>query len=375
MKKVSKKEYDYITIVLLILITLLGIKYILHSSADLGAGCNTCNLYNDNLDTFVNGQCIFLGHYLNIKCDNNISLSEKNINHYEYSDLHKNDLLFVIDMQYDFYDPNGAFYVKEGENTIDPIIELINQWKGSIITSIDYHPPGHCSFFDTRFAQCSGPYPPHCIWRSEGAKLDKGIVNTLKNKKSSKIIYKGFMNTFDSYGATHYGLAGCGRIFNKCSNFSNHEVSSKMEIMTGGYLLGNQNDASKEKYPTINEMTSYQIDIQKGNNNNYLSVTDYLNNDLQDIQRIFVVGLAGDFCVLDTVKNLIEFYIGQHIEIYLVLNHTRFAWLPEEFIPNGDSRLSFNGGYFLTPPENIANIGRNHFCTIGDDCEINQPIK
>ena len=183
------------------------------------------------------------------------------------------------------------------------------------------------------------------------------------------------MNTFDSYGATHYGLPGCGRIFNNCSDFNNKDILSKMGIMTGGYLLGNPNDASKEKYPTNNEMTSYQIDIQKGNNNNYLSVTDYLKNKLQNIQRIFVVGLAGDFCVLDTVKNLIELYIGQHIEIYLVINHTRYAWLPEEYIPNGDPNLSFNGGYFLTPPENISNIGRNHLCTIGDICKSNQNIK
>ena len=369
----SKKvdENNYISMILLTIILFLGIKYIINNQF-------ICKLCSNQIEIMKNEECTFLDHYLNIPCEiDNINISESTKKHFQYSNLNTNDLLFIIDMQKDFYEPpgkegqGGAFYVKEGENTIQPIIELINQWKGSIISSIDYHPQGHCSFLDTEFNQCSGPYPPHCIWGTEGAKLSEGIVNALnesKNKKSSKIIYKGFMNTFDSYGATHYGLPGCGRIFNQCSKYKNNEIVNKMQIMTGGYLLGNEKDSSNVKYPTEKEMNIHQTNIQLQNKQNYQSVSDYLNNELNNIKRIFVVGLAGDFCVLDTVKNLIDMYIGENIEIYLVLNHTRFAWIPEEFIPEGNPRLSFNGGYFLTPPENIIGIGINHLCRIGDIC-------
>nr|VFK53213.1 MAG: nicotinamidase/pyrazinamidase [Candidatus Kentron sp. TC] len=82
--------------------------------------------------------------------------------------LGRGDALLIVDVQTDFC-PGGALPIEDG----DGVVPIINRWiefaleKGaSIYASRDWHPVQHMSF-----AGHGGPWPPHCIQDSDGARF------------------------------------------------------------------------------------------------------------------------------------------------------------------------------------------------------------
>ncbi len=78
------------------------------------------------------------------------------------------DALLVTDIQNDFL-PGGALPIKEGDEVIPVLneyIQIFKHAKAKIIASRDWHPENHISFK----AQ-GGPWPPHCVQDTEGAKF------------------------------------------------------------------------------------------------------------------------------------------------------------------------------------------------------------
>jgi len=81
--------------------------------------------------------------------------------------------LVVVDVQNDFC-PGGALPVPEGDTVVPMLNEYIKQFEAAgapIIFTRDWHPPDHLSFK----AQ-GGPWPPHCIQNTEGAKFHPALV-------------------------------------------------------------------------------------------------------------------------------------------------------------------------------------------------------
>lgn len=329
-----------------------------------------------------------------------------------------NDMLLVIDMQNDFCLPppgreaedkshpkEGNFYVAEGNQTIEGIASLISGFPGRVVASVDYHPPGHCSFLPAQLANCadqhmigekhcclksgqncSGPFPPHCVWETEGAKLHRDIKTALDDEGvRDRVVYihKGFHHDHDSFGAAQYHAcrepddigAGCnyqcGRIIGKSDTEEEGNIGcdSFNSSHTGAYLL---NDTEVGKgHGGHNELinATQMMDYQQGRGN-MRSFNDYLTKYLSKIGDIYVVGLAGDFCVLDTVRNLKQAFPDK--EVYFVLNHTRFAWLPS-YIPYSENNVKsypapeIEGGRFLTHPQYVYNMVKGvgaKFCTL-----------
>ncbi|AHF57354.1 isochorismatase family protein [Spiroplasma eriocheiris] len=96
--------------------------------------------------------------------------------------------LIVVDYQYDFVDPNGSLYVKDGEKLQKPLLALINEYKNNndlVIATKDWHPAHHCSF---------EIWPPHCIQNTKGSEL-----YNLAESSFDKIILKGTKLNADSY--------------------------------------------------------------------------------------------------------------------------------------------------------------------------------
>ena len=89
--------------------------------------------------------------------------------------------VIVVDYQYDFADPKGNLYVKDGEKLQKPIQEFISKVKGKsfIIASKDWHPANHSSFKDN-----GGQWPAHCVMGTKGAILyfDSSFVDVIINK-------------------------------------------------------------------------------------------------------------------------------------------------------------------------------------------------
>jgi len=113
-------------------------------------------------------------------------------------ELSKNDALIIVDVQRDFC-PGGALPVPAGDQVVPVLNDYIKMFKkanAGIFATRDWHPPNHMSF-----KAYGGPWPPHCIQNSEGAKFhpdlklpdDASIIS--KAMDPSKESYSGFDGT------------------------------------------------------------------------------------------------------------------------------------------------------------------------------------
>jgi nicotinamidase/pyrazinamidase len=82
--------------------------------------------------------------------------------------LRPGDALIIVDVQNDFC-PGGALPIERGGE----VVPVLNRWIAAavakhvpIYASRDWHPLGHISF-----NQQGGPWPPHCIQDTEGARF------------------------------------------------------------------------------------------------------------------------------------------------------------------------------------------------------------
>jgi len=85
----------------------------------------------------------------------------------------KSTALVVVDVQLDFC-PGGALPVPEGARVVPVLNEYIKQFaaaRAPIIFTRDWHPSNHSSFISQ-----GGPWPPHCIQNTEGAKFHPSLI-------------------------------------------------------------------------------------------------------------------------------------------------------------------------------------------------------
>lgn len=82
--------------------------------------------------------------------------------------------LIVVDMQNDFVLPTGALSVPRAESIVKPIARLMHEFHRAhqfVVMTKDWHPPNHKSF-----KRAGGPWPPHCIRDTDGAKFHEGLA-------------------------------------------------------------------------------------------------------------------------------------------------------------------------------------------------------
>ena len=164
--------------------------------------------------------------------------------------------LIIIDFQYDFCNPLGSLYVKGAEEAKKGIIKYMENHNKSI-NQIIYTRDWHLDK-DESFKKNGGIWPVHCVQNSNGAEIDKELYDQLeKYKIDTQIVNKGTVYTHEEYGAFEnikYEDENNKTDINNCF-FSNYELSSGAKII----------------------------------NNN-----------------VVVCGLAGDYCVKESIKNLLK---------------------------------------------------------------------
>lgn len=164
--------------------------------------------------------------------------------------------LIIIDFQFDFCDPKGSLYVKGAEEAKKGILKYMKDNHKSfnqIIYTRDWHLDK-----DESFKKNGGIWPVHCVQNSKGAEIDKELYDELdKYKIPITIVNKGTVYTHEEYGAFENIKYEDEKIKNDINNcfFSNYELSSGVKIT----------------------------------NNN-----------------IVVCGIAGDYCVKESIKNLLK---------------------------------------------------------------------
>lgn len=162
--------------------------------------------------------------------------------------------LIIVDFQKDFSNVLGKLYVKGAEFAKQSIIAYIKKHAnqiGEIIFTIDWHTPNHCSF-----KKNGGIWSVHCVQYSEGAGIDDDILHTCIDLNIPyKIFIKGNDDNTEEYGA--------------------FEKIGVAQGIHGYYICANNHNSTS--YTTINNL------------------------------NLVVCGIAGDYCVLNTIKNLEKF--------------------------------------------------------------------
>lgn len=127
--------------------------------------------------------------------------------------LNPDDALIIVDVQNDFC-PGGALPVNECRQ----MIVVLNQWiaaaidAGShVVATRDWHPADHISFQNR-----GGPWPPHCVQGTNGARFCK----ELHLPANTQIVSKGTDRNQDNYSgfentglATHLRDRGISRVW------------------------------------------------------------------------------------------------------------------------------------------------------------------
>lgn len=107
-------------------------------------------------------------------------------------------VLVVVDVQKDFYHPDGALYVKGGEVLPERIAKVIPEFDDVVFT-VDYHPYNHCSFKEN-----GGIWPKHCVAHSEGSSLPEEFlpfICGMHDDGTFNIVMKGCESEKEEYGA------------------------------------------------------------------------------------------------------------------------------------------------------------------------------
>ncbi|MFW9988675.1 MAG: bifunctional nicotinamidase/pyrazinamidase [Candidatus Odinarchaeota archaeon] len=206
--------------------------------------------------------------------------------------LNKHDALLVIDMQNDFL-PGGSMPVEGGDSIIKDINDVIEIFVDSIVVhSQDWHPPNHLSFASNHpnknpgdeFTSKDGAIGP-ILWPDHCVENTYGarFHKKINTKMINKIIQKGMNPKIDSYSA---------------------------------FL---ENDKKTET-----------------------GLREYLNSF--NVKRIFICGLALDYCCYNTAMDGAEF----NFETFFMIDLTKGIDDPPSNIMNSLKKMNKNGIKFAT---------------------------
>lgn len=159
--------------------------------------------------------------------------------------MEKKTTLVVVDFQYDFCLREAPLYVPGSDKALWNISHLIENKKvDRVIFTADWHPANHCSF-----KRNGGKWNDHCMQFSKGAAIHDLLL---------------------------YGCVGAGIPY---------------EVLTKGTL------PSSEEYGVKVAPATIKV--------NYHTIYSHsMGIDINPDEQVVVCGLAGDYCVLETLKNL-----------------------------------------------------------------------
>jgi nicotinamidase/pyrazinamidase len=114
------------------------------------------------------------------------------------------DALLAVDVQYDFL-PGGNLAVKDGDQIIAPINMLATKFDNVMMTQ-DWHPRGHVSFASNHegakpFEVITLPYGPQILWPDHCVWDTHGaeFAEELDLPHAQLVIRKGYHEIVDSY--------------------------------------------------------------------------------------------------------------------------------------------------------------------------------
>ena len=166
-----------------------------------------------------------------------------------------NRMLIIVDPQIDFI--TGSLATAKGPEAMDYLAKALKEgaWKNYswIIVTQDAHPANHCSFVEQ-----GGVFPPHCVKNSEGMH-----------------VYESLLKSLDDIMGNGSGM--------------------QIHFMEKGDL------ADREEFSIFQNEHS----------------GEKLRHTIEDLgfEGIDICGIATDYCVYETTKDLMAFYPAKQIRI------------------------------------------------------------
>jgi len=246
------------------------------------------------------------------------------------------DALVIVDMQNDFLPADvaplgGKFGVAEGGVAAEVIVKLIKaaaKGGAKIVATRDYHPKNHCSFLPN-----GGHFPPHCVQGSAGSFLYAPIEKALKEVKEEgagvSIVFKGFAPQCDSFGSFTYTKEYFAA--RQLGPDPVEQIHSCCAVdWTGCFCLPCSNMDDDLNAPPDVLAVFDRVPLK-----------EHLGGQCN---RLFGVGLALDFCVMDTLLNAQAAGFAKS-GTYLLADAARAAYVPG---------LGTFGTGFLSDPEELV---------------------
>ena len=293
--------------------------------------------------------------------------------------------LLVIDMQNDFMllppgigTPPGRFSVGSGLGMAPKLAEFIQENKdnfNSIVFTRDTHPIDHCSFFTN-----GGPFPPHCVINHEGAALHSSMLQ-FKNLPNAHVVFKGCHSDADSFGASQYretsylkkrqlgkccpgGLCsektGAFFLTDKSKSWETYPFTNVEEYSNTNNPVLTPGDCPQSKWDNIQDQVGERFTLQHILSSDSKTGTHY----------IFIVGLAGDYCVKDTALNISaeiaanKATLGRDVKVVVLQPYVRYACLPLQYV----------GGNQVYSNEVLTNVKSGVFSNISKQKDIHNYI-
>ena len=121
-------------------------------------------------------------------------------------ELGDNDVLLIIDVQNDFC-PGGKLAVPDGDEVV-PLINRLGARFQHVVLTQDWHPPGHRSFASSHpgrqpYEAVAFPYGPQVLWPDHCVQgtLGAEFHRGLHTPQAQLVIRKGYRRDIDSYSA------------------------------------------------------------------------------------------------------------------------------------------------------------------------------
>jgi nicotinamidase/pyrazinamidase len=122
--------------------------------------------------------------------------------------IRNDDVLLIIDVQNDFC-PGGALAIADGDAVV-PVINRLAERFGHVVLTQDWHPSGHSSFATSHpgsaaFETIAMPYGQQTLWPDHCVQGTPGAAfhPDLQTERAELVIRKGFRSEIDSYSAFH----------------------------------------------------------------------------------------------------------------------------------------------------------------------------
>jgi nicotinamidase/pyrazinamidase len=120
--------------------------------------------------------------------------------------IHEADVLIVVDVQNDFC-PGGALAVPQGDEIVTVVNRLAENFRNVVLTQ-DWHPAGHLSFASAHagrspYDTIAMPYGSQVLWPDHCVQGTPGAAfhSGLQIPHAGLILRKGLDRTIDSYSA------------------------------------------------------------------------------------------------------------------------------------------------------------------------------